>query len=662
MNRNDDYFYSRTMFFAELSQSIERKKLSTNDLFTNFLNDFNNIVHHNGLVQEEMNIVCTLLCTVDLRLSNFRKILLTLVPEEPFIPSNVCEELIIWALSVYWQNEDYEIKAQYILFWLLYIIEEKLTDLDVIDKYYKIIFHLGNYGRLTQPVAGIIYYLTKPDDVQKWMITYCTNHIEQFKSDQYMDKLLNFLKNPDTVYEPRKKGLYDKNAQFFRDLAASLRSVRKELTNINQSAQSQQLIEYGKKRSCETYSKIQFVNVNKKFDLPSAPDLAKAFMRHDISNNSLSLLGNVSGWCKLLMNTDKELNLQHRFSNNLHYSLNQIFLSGEITVPPSKKSKFLLEILEFQKFAQRGLAVINIFIFEYILSWDGMDNARIIYELFEYLSFSSEEELKNRFLEKLYAIFITGDELIYRMVINSLTNLLCNMYLNARINRTDKNCILFGEKLRNETLFEIVKCLTKYISYWCSLCIYHYPHEEQLKNVVYTFYEKVSVLENLKPYTNNWPLWTIMPPNVFYNGLMSVNIHWLDRLAKLMLRHINCDMSRIEECIVDTPCLLNTSLKFNMFMADLYNALKTGKLFDNREEGFIFKHLSKEEVLTDLNLVNLNLCFKLEKHIALAPYYMNFKNKAKDPSEILAEEAPNLKNLINVLHENLVDGDESMSD
>lgn len=44
------------------------------------------------------------------------------------------------------------------------------------------------------------------------------------------------------------------------------------------------------------------------------------------------------------------------------------------------------------------------------------------------------------------------------------------------------------------------------------------------------------MLENLHPYM--WPLWTVMPPNVFYNGLMSINIYWLDRLAKLMLRYV----------------------------------------------------------------------------------------------------------------------------
>lgn len=55
----------------------------------------------------------------------------------------------------------------------------------------------------------------------------------------------------------------------------------------------------------------------------SAKDLAKMFMKPNISNNSLSLLGDTSGWCKLLINTDKELNLQHRFSNNLYHSLDQ---------------------------------------------------------------------------------------------------------------------------------------------------------------------------------------------------------------------------------------------------------------------------------------------------------------------------------------------------
>lgn len=57
----------------------------------------------------------------------------------------------------------------------------------------------------------------------------------------------------------------------------------------------------------------------------------------------------------------------------------------------TKKTKFLQEILEFQKFAHRGLVAVNLFIFKYIISWDGMQCAWILYELFEYLSFTSEE-------------------------------------------------------------------------------------------------------------------------------------------------------------------------------------------------------------------------------------------------------------------------------
>jgi len=68
-----------------------------------------------------------------------------------------------------------------------------------------------------------------------------------------------------------------------------------------------------------------------------------------------------------------------------------VFLSNEIVVKPLKRTKFLQEILEFQKFAHRGLTAVNMFIFQYIISWDGMENSRIIYELFEYLSFTSEE-------------------------------------------------------------------------------------------------------------------------------------------------------------------------------------------------------------------------------------------------------------------------------
>lgn len=54
-----------------------------------------------------------------LGVKNFQRILLTLVPEEPLIPSNICEELIIWALSVYRQNNNDESKAYYLLYWLL---------------------------------------------------------------------------------------------------------------------------------------------------------------------------------------------------------------------------------------------------------------------------------------------------------------------------------------------------------------------------------------------------------------------------------------------------------------------------------------------------------------------------------------------------------------
>lgn len=68
-----------------------------------------------------------------------------------------------------------------------------------------------------------------------------------------------------------------------------------------------------------------------------------------------------------------------------------VFINQEVIVKSSKKTKFLQEVLEFQKFAHRGLRVVNDFIFQYIISWDGMENGRVIYELFEYLSFTSEE-------------------------------------------------------------------------------------------------------------------------------------------------------------------------------------------------------------------------------------------------------------------------------
>ncbi|KAF0771388.1 Centromere protein I [Aphis craccivora] len=643
----EDYHYDRSMFFNELKQSIERNKLSTNVLFSNYLNDFKDIVQHNGLVHEEMNIVCQLLCTVNLSVQNFKRILLTLVPEEPSIPHDICEELIVWALSAYRLSANDGTKAQCIFYWLLYVVEEKLTNMDVIDKYYKVLFHLCNYENVNQPVAGIIYCLTKSDDVQKWMITCCKNIIEGSKSEPHLNKLLNFFESPNSINNIRQKGLFDGNNTFCKELACGLRSVRKELMNIHpQFTHTQQ----ERRSSVKLYSKIQFVDVNNKFEFPSTEELAKSFMKEGSSNNSLILLGNVSGWCKLLMNNDKELNLQHRFSNNLYHSLDQIFLSNEIVVKPLKRTKFLQEILEFQKFAHRGLTAVNMFIFQYIISWDGMENSRIIYELFEYLSFTSEEELKHRFLEKLYAIFITGDELIYRMVINSLTNLLCNLYFNSKQTRTNKNCTLFGEELREETEFEIVKCLTKYISHWCSICIYNYPQEEQLKHTVYTFFEKVSVLENLKP--SIWPIWTIMPPSVFYNGLMSVNIYWLDRLSKLMLRHIKVDTDRIED-IADNTSILRSLQLFDLYMADFYNALHAGELFEKREEGFIFKYLKEKEVEKDFKIVNLNICFQMEKHIALAPYFMNAMHTVEDPLDLIQTEAPNLHKLILTLNENL---------
>lgn len=47
------------------------------------------------------------------------------------------------------------------------------------------------------------------------------------------------------------------------------------------------------------------------------------------------------------------------------------------------------------------------------------------------------------------------------------------------------------------------------------------------------------------------------------------------------------------------------------------------KLFEKREEGFLFNHLNEDEIKNDLKIVNLDTCFQIEKHIAFAPYYMN---------------------------------------
>lgn len=54
-----------------------------------------------------------------LDLKTFKQILLTLVPENPTIPTDVCEELIVLVLSIYHENVINMKKAQCILYWLL---------------------------------------------------------------------------------------------------------------------------------------------------------------------------------------------------------------------------------------------------------------------------------------------------------------------------------------------------------------------------------------------------------------------------------------------------------------------------------------------------------------------------------------------------------------
>jgi len=69
---------------------------------------------------------------------------------------------------------------------------------------------------------------------------------------------------------------------------------------------------------------MYFFNLNRNnLYIFSTEELAKSFIKECSSNNTLALLGSVSGWCKLLMNNDKKLNLQQRFSNNLYHSLDQ---------------------------------------------------------------------------------------------------------------------------------------------------------------------------------------------------------------------------------------------------------------------------------------------------------------------------------------------------
>lgn len=55
--------------------------------------------------------------------------------------------------------------------------------------------------------------------------------------------LFSFFKNPNLIQETHVKGLFDSNVRFCKELAFGLRSVRKELININPT-QSQQLVEY----------------------------------------------------------------------------------------------------------------------------------------------------------------------------------------------------------------------------------------------------------------------------------------------------------------------------------------------------------------------------------------------------------------------------------
>ncbi|KAI4492270.1 hypothetical protein M0802_009960 [Mischocyttarus mexicanus] len=527
--------------------------------------------------------------------------------------------------------------------WIIGVWEYCLADKKIISMFYEVFFYwLTKKEKLEKHLAQVLYTITKPEDVTRRNVSRILSMQKRRNiRSKYTNALLSLCKTYKPELVPEKIETMNIES-IWKPIPEVLRVALKDAKNRLEMQQSIDKIQehfkwnlskVSKKKNKLLLPSVGYFHIGSSifkdkdaksiFDIYTTDDLGQHHLSIELPCNAISLLVNTAGY-HLLTYTD--FNFQIRFAYNLYNTLRRAFILEKDNFSETEMETLLDMTVQFCKYMQQGILVVNHFIEEY-LYLNNREHFNKILELLQWMTIISVNEEQQAILPYIKNMFYESSITDKCKIIETLRILITNIYVNEGFFECCQK--VPAPFLRQKPMGKITETIPILINFSENLMISGlnaHSYNPLLLSESLTFYEVIFELES----GSNILLRTVIPAALTYGAFVSKNCAIVSRICSLLLRYLKRYEVPEEKNIKSFN--ENTQI-VSAYITDIAGALWYDKAFDS-----INHYLCNTPTTNDFGKFNFHTQLNINNHYAILPYKYIIPKEILNSFEIVTKE------------------------
>lgn len=546
------------------------------------------------------------------------------------ISEHTAKSLISWCLASI--NKLPITVSTIIIQWTVGILDHQLVDKKVINIYYSVFFYIMlKKEKLERHIARIIYVLTKPEDVTRRDVSRLLNlHQKYSKPRKHIIVLLSLFKSYKPELVPEKIQSINTES-VWKPIPEVLRLMLQDAKNRSEVQQTRDL-----HPECFNWNIFDFMKTKKTiapllpsvgyfqigsdifkekntksiFDISSTEELGKLNLNVELPCNAVSLLSNTAGYHLL---TFADFQYQSRFSYNLYNTLVRAFMLENEKFSMEEINKLLDVTIEFSRYIQQDVLVVNRFLNEYLYFNTGEYLTKFL-ALLQWMTSVTITDLQENILVYVQNMFYESTLSVKCEIIRTLKMLIVNLFVSEACKEYNhKTCAPFLGQGAMDSLEKAIPVLTEISKNLIVSGLNIHSYDILLLAEAISFYEEICILENQSSIMS----FTLAPPAVIYGAFATKHCAILSKICKLLLRYRSRSSSlknyKIQKLYKRKFHILS------IYVQDIVETLWYDELFKKRDNTYFLRNIPTR-VMEDLEHCNLNCLLNISNHYAILPY------------------------------------------
>ncbi|XP_053977047.1 centromere protein I-like isoform X2 [Hylaeus volcanicus] len=597
--------------------------------FEESLNRLQKYVASQGLEDEDIHLLGSVIIDTDLNATKLVKLINCLIPKYK-MPEKTFYLITTWYLSSV--NELPITVSIAVTQWIVGLWNHQIVDRKVVNVYYSVFYYVMiKKEKLSRYIARLIYVLTRPDDVTRRDVSRLLSLRQKYSKPQgYITALLSLFKTykpelvPEKIQSVNIESVWKPIPEVLQTMLQTVRDrlENQEKENVDFKSFDWNIFERVRgKKTIPLVPSIGYFQIGSSifkakdtksiFDISSIDEFGTSHSNIELPCNAISLLSNTAGYHLL---TFSDFHYQRRFSYNLYNTLTRAFILESEKFSEEEIDKLLEMTAEFSRYMQQGIPVVNRFLDEYLYFNTGEYRSKLL-ALLQWMTSTSISDLQDKILVHLQNMYYESSITEKCEIIRTLKMLITNLFVNEGFEESDQETAApFLGQISMGNLEDVVLILTKFIQDLIASGLNIHSYHILLLSEALLFYDQICTLESRSDIQS----FTVAPPAVIYGGFVTRSCAILSMTCNLLLRYRNMSLQFMKHKPEET--LLDKRIEIlSVYVKDICNALLSDELF-TKEHGKYFLKNIPDEVLRDLEHYNLDNHLNILHHYAILPY------------------------------------------